>query len=305
MNLMKNHNKTGRKTLLILILLFSVGSFAFAQDDLLQILEEESGEESEYFIGSTFKGTRLINGHSVETRDKGVLDFIISHRFGTLNSGVKNLFGLDDANIRLGLDYSLTDRFTLGVGRSSFQKVYDGYLKYNLIRQGESEASPVSVVAYSNMSINSLDWANPERDYRSSDRYAYTHQLLIARKFSNSLSLQLMPSVVHRNLIPTAAEDNLIYALGIGGRQKLTPSVALTFEYYHQFNNDSPNAYQNPLAIGFDIETGGHVFQLHFTNSRPTFERGFITETTGDFFNGDIHFGFNITRTFQLHSESR
>ncbi|MEX2568270.1 MAG: DUF5777 family beta-barrel protein [Cyclobacteriaceae bacterium] len=301
---MKNSNKTGRKLLLMLFFLFSVGNFAFAQDDLLQILEEEE-VEGEKFIGSTFKGTRLINGHSVETRDKGALDFIISHRFGTINSGVKNLFGLDDANIRLGLDYSLTDRFTIGVGRSSFQKVYDGFLKYRLLRQGNGGASPVSVVMYSNMSINSLDWPNPEREYRSSDRYAFTHQLLVARKFSNSLSFQIMPSLVHRNLVSTAAEDNLIYAIGIGGRQKLTPSVALTFEYYYQFNNYSPNAYQNPIAIGFDIETGGHVFQLHFTNSRPTFERGFMTETTGDFFNGDIHFGFNITRTFQLHSKRR
>lgn len=297
---MKISKNNVKKAMLLITLVFSVGNFSFAQDDLLQLLEgEEKGEK--LFIESTFKGTRMINGHSIETRSEGALEFIISHRFGTLNSGVKNLFGLDDANIRIGLDYALTDRFMVGVGRSSFQKVYDGYAKYRILRQ-ENTASPVTVALYSNMSIKTLDWPNPDREYTSSDRYAFTNQLFIARKFSNSISLQVMPSIVHRNIVPTAAEENLIYAIGIGGRQKLTNSVAITFEYYHQFNNYSPNGYKNPIAIGFDIETGGHVFQLHFTNSRATFERGFITETRGDFFKGDIHFGFNITRNFQLNS---
>jgi hypothetical protein len=264
------------------------------------MLEEENDTEQEYEVFGIFKGTRLINGHSVETRKYGTLEFIISHRFGRINSGVHNLFGLDDANIRFGLDYAITDDFTVGVGRSSFQKVYDGFLKYKVLNQKNGiKPMPLSLVLYSNISINTLEWADPG-DNRSSDRFAYTHQLLLARKWSEGTSLQLMPTLVHRNRVPTILEENLIYALGIGGRQKITQSLALTFEYYYQFNNESPNNYKNSIAIGLDIETGGHVFQLHLTNARPTFERGFITETTGDFFGGDIHFGFNITRAFQL-----
>lgn len=297
---MKISKNKVRIAMLLITLVFSVSHYVLGQDELLKILEEEENG-GKMFVESTFKGTRMINGHSIETRSKGALELIISHRFGTLNSGVYNLFGLDDANIRIGFDYALTDGFTVGVGRSSFQKVYDGYAKFIALRQGNG-VSPVTVVIYGNMSINTLDWPNPDREYLSSHRYAFTNQLFIARKFSNSISLQVMPSIVHRNMVPTAAEENLIYAIGIGGRQKLTNSVAITFEYYYQFNNYSPIGYKNPIAIGFDIETGGHVFQLHFTNSRATFERGFITETRGDFFNGDIHFGFNITRNFQLNS---
>ena len=271
-----------------------------AQDDLSAILEKETENEQWELSSGAFKGTRLINGHSVELRGQGVLELIISHRFGTINSGIENLFGLDDANIRIGLDYSLTDRLVIGLGRSSFQKVYDGFIKYKLLSQHEDPGSvPLSVVYFSHMGINSSRWSNPERPNRSTDRYSFTHQLLLASKLNDNTSLQLMPSVVHRNLVPTAKEENLIYALGIGGRQKLTKSLALTFEYYYQFNNEN-DLYHNSTSFGFDIETGGHVFQLHFTNSNPTFERGFITETTGDFFAGDIHFGFNITRSFQL-----
>lgn len=289
-----------RSPLITVFLLFCM-HFLYAQDDLLEILEEESEEES-YFVSSTFKGTRLINGHSIETRKTGTLEFIISHRFGTLNSGLYNFFGLDDANIRLGLDYAITDRLTIGIGRNSFQKVYDGFLKYKIFgQQAGARPFPVSLVAYSNMNINTLEWANPG-DNRTTDRFAYAHQLLVARKINENISLQLMPTLVHRNRVPTMEEDNLVYALGVGGRQKLTQRIALTVEYYYQFNNDSPNDYHNSVAIGFDIETGGHVFQLHFTNSRPIFERGFITETTGDVLDGDIHFGFNITRAFHLRN---
>ncbi len=291
---------TARQLWLLPVLIFLCMGSAYAQDDLMQMLEDNTEEET-YRVASTFKGTRLINGQSIETRKKGTLEFIIFHRFGTLNSGIDNFYGLDDAFIRLGLDYALTDQLTVGIGRSSFQKVVDGFLKYQLISQRSgARPFPLSIVAYTNMNINTLDWANPG-DNRTTDRFSYTHQLLIARKFSEATSLQLMPTLVHRNRVPTAAEYNLIYALGIGGRQKLTQRVAFTFEYYHQFNNESPDNFQNGIAIGFDIETGGHVFQLHLTNARPTFERGFITETTGQLSEGDIHFGFNITRAFQLH----
>lgn len=265
-----------------------------AQDDLLDALRQPDASEEPAYTMATFKGTRLINGHTIETRSKNVLDFIISHRFGTLNSGAYHFFGLDEANVRIGLDYGISDRFNIGLGRSSFKKVYDGFVKYKLLRQG---TSPLSAVAFSSVAVETL---RSQHDLRFSNRLTYTWQLLLARKFSDRLSLQLMPTIVHRNLSMTETDDNDVWVLGAGGRYKLSKRLALNAEYYYQFNQPLPQPNHNSLSVGLDIETGGHVFQLHLTNSRAMQERGFITQTTGDFLKGDIHFGFNISRVFQL-----
>jgi hypothetical protein len=285
----------------LIAILMAVASGVFGQDDLEAMLESGAAGETEDISSGTFKGTRLINGHTVELRKEGALELIISHRFGTLNSGIDNLYGLDNANMRMGLDYSITDRLTIGVGRSSFQKVLDGFVKYKVLAQRRgANPLPFSLVYYGAMSVNTLPWPGGGLPYASSHRYAYAHQVLIASKLTAGTSLQVMPAVVHRNLVAETREENLIYALGVGGRQRLTGSLAMTTEYYYQFNNHSSRNYYNSFSVGFDIETGGHVFQLHFTNSNPTHDRGYITETTGDFFGGDVHFGFNITRTFQV-----
>ena len=285
---------------LVLLLFFATASPLLAQDDLMEVLREQEKREGpvKEYTEAIFKGTRLINGHTVETRTRGVMDVIISHRFGRLNSGAYELFGLDEANVRLGVDYGVTDRLTLGVGRSSFLKVYDGFVKYKLLRQGTGRGTmPFSAVAFSSVAIETLRSPN---NLSFTNRLTYTWQLLLARKFSNRFSLQLMPSLVHRNMSLTEADDNDIYALGTGGRYKLSKRVALNFEYYYQFNEPLPAPNYNSLSLGVDIETGGHVFQLHVTNSRAMQERGFITQTTGNFFEGDIHFGFNISRVFQF-----
>ncbi len=214
---------------------------------------------------ATFKGTRLINGHTTETQGAGELNFLISHRFGRINGGLYEFFGLDQANIRLALEYGLTDRLMLGLGRSSFEKVVDGFLKYQILKQQSGKRKvPFSVTAFSSMAVNTLRSDNPEREMPFTGRLDYTHQLLIARKFNNRLSVQLMPTLVHRNLVSATDISNDLFAMGV------------------------------------DIETGGHVFQLHFTNAQAMIEEGFVTETTGNFFSGDIHFGFNISRVFQL-----
>lgn len=270
---------------------------AWGQDDLLKQLEQNNTAEGTTVTG-TFKGTRLINGHSIETREKGNLDFIISHRFGRLNSGAYSLFGLDDSNIRLGLDYAVTDRLTLGLGRNSLSKVYDGFLKYKLLEQQDGpRAIPFSLVWFSNMSITTF--RRPELPLNFQRKLGFTHQLLIARKFSENLSLQLSPSIVHRNMVPLRTDDNDLYALGIGGRYKITPRTSLNVEYFYRLGEQTQDTY-NALAIGFDIETGGHVFQLHLTNAQAMTETGFISSTSGEFFGGDIHFGFNISRSFQI-----
>jgi hypothetical protein len=291
-----------KSILLILVSLVPLHA-ALAQDDLLDIIDKES-PKTPIYTEQTFKGTRLINGHSVETRKQGVLDVIISHRFGRINSGGYEFFGLDDSNVRLGADYGVTDRFNIGVGRNSFEKTYDGFLKYKVVRQQNGGRNiPVSVVGFTSAALKTLKTGDPagEPDFKS--RLTYCYQIIIARKFTPSFSFQISPTVVHRNAVPENQDENDIYALGAGGRIKLTKRLSLNAEYYYQFNRAPGSLIENSVAIGFDIETGGHVFQLHFTNSRAMNEKGFITETDGDFFDGDIHFGFNISRTFQLGGE--
>lgn len=292
------------KRLLVIALFFLPLGSLLAQDDLMDIVEKESPNETVY-TEQTFKGTRLINGHSVETRKRGVLDVIISHRFGRINSGGYEFFGLDDSNVRLGADYGITDRLNVGVGRNSFEKTYDGFLKYKFVRQqhGAGKNIPVSVVGFSSVALKTLKTGDPAGEPDIESRLTYCYQVIIARKFTPSFSFQISPTVVHRNAVPENQDDNDIYALGGGGRIKLTKRLSLNAEYYYQFNRVTGSPIENSVAIGFDIETGGHVFQLHFTNSRAMIEKGFITETTGDFFKGDIHFGFNISRTFQLNGE--
>ncbi len=287
------------KSILPLILVFFPLCSSLAQQDLMDILDKET-EDSSLYTEQTFKGTRLINGHSIETRRRGVLDVIIGHRFGRLNSGAYELFGLDESNVRLGADFGVTDRFNIGVGRNSFEKTYDGFLKYKFLWQRPGSV-PVSIVGLTSAALKTLKTGDPAGEPDVSERMTYSYQLIIAKKFTPAFSLQISPTLVHRNSVIEEQDPNDIYALGAGGRIKLTKSLSLNAEYYYQFNTRANSPIQNSLAIGFDIETGGHVFQLHFTNSRAMNEKGFITETTGDFFDADIHFGFNISRTFQLY----
>jgi len=285
--------------LLAAILIYS--SYVVAQDDLLKELEQSQKPETEY-ASASFKGTRLVNGQTIETKGKGALEFIFAHRFGPMNGGIYELFGLDQAYVRLGLEYGLTDRLGVGMGRNSVDKTIDGYLRYKMLRQSTGAKNmPVTITAFGNAAIKT----SPKKedatfDITLEDRMSYTGQLLIARKFSSLLTLQLMPTFVHKNTVDKTIEENDVFALGMGGRIKVSRSIALTSEYYYRFDVEDNNPYYNSLGFGIDIETGGHVFQLVMTNSRGLTERAFITETTGQFFDGDIHLGFNVTRTFQL-----
>lgn len=286
-----------------LITLFIFFSFAaFGQDDLMKMLEEETEKDKKPdYATATFKTTRLINGHSVENVAAGVLDFRISHRFGYISGGAYELWGLDEASMRLGLDYGLTRWWMIGVGRSTYQKQYDGFTKVKLLRQSSGVRSmPITLSAVGSMMYKSLKFDDPNRDnYYTSNLY-YSGQLLIARKFNESLSLQLMPTIVHYNLVPEASDPNDLFSVGIGGRMKISKRTSLNVEYYYQLPDYKLPGTTNSLAIGFDIETGGHVFQLYCTNSTGMTERTYINETTGNFFKGDIRLGFTISRVFTL-----
>lgn len=278
---------------------------ANAQDDLTKLLEQETPKTTDY-TSATFKGTRIINGHSVETVKKNHLDFLIHHRFDRLNSGAYNLFGLDYSTVRLGFEYGLTDNIMIGVGRSSVQKTYDFFGKAKLLRQASGTKNiPVSITGLVSAVIETQD-----KTLSTQDKTSYCTQLLIARKFNDNLSLQLNPTLLYRNRVATAAQERALFALGFGGRMKVSKRVSLNAEYYWAFRdqdiiNDLGDKYNNSLAIGFDIETGGHVFQLHFTNSSGMVEKQFIGDTAGSWGKGDIRYGFNVSRTFSFDKRAK
>jgi hypothetical protein len=283
----------------IIITIFIVGNTitGFTQD-LSSILAQETVDETA-LVSATFKGTRLLNGHSVETRKKGVFEFLISHRFGRINSGAYNLFGLDQSNIRFGFEKALTDNFTVALGRNSFEKTYDGYFKYKLVQQKSGKkAFPFSVTLFESATEKTLKDYMPENKPTFVNRLTYTSQVLIARKFNSNFSFQFTPTYIHFNTVRKMEDSNDIFALGFGGRIKISNRVSINGEYYYNLNPFKSINTQNSLGFGIDIETGGHVFQLIFTNSRSMIEKGFIAETTGNFFKGDIHFGFNVSRAF-------
>ena len=281
---------------ILFVFIFLSASSLFAQDDLFDLISDDNAVTE---VRSTFKGTRVINGQSIELPSKRTLQFVIAHRFGTINSGAYELWGLDQAQMRMSLDYGVCDRLALGLARNSFQKTFEGSMKSKLIKQKLGNASPVSVSSYHVMFLNSMHWQNRERENLFSSRLSYAHQIMIARKFNSTLSLQLTPSFIHRNLVETETMNNDYFALGYGGRFKISKRVSLNAEYFQQFNRPD-EVLINSLSVGFDIETGGHVFQLHVTNSQGMFERSFIGETAGSWSQGDIYFGFNISRVFAL-----
>jgi hypothetical protein len=272
-------------------------SFQLSAQDLLDILEKET-PKVDNVVTATFKGTRIVNGHSIKNRKSKELEFIIAHRFGRVNTGFGELFGLDQANIRFAFEYGLTDDLTAGLGRSSYEKTYDGYLKYALIKQKEGvHYFPFAVSLFGSIAAKSQKaFVGSERTFAES--LYYVGQILIAKKINASFSFQLTPTYVHRNLTAIDADPHDIFALGFGTRLKLNKRVSLNAEYYQQFDKLVSIAARNSLAFGVDIETGGHVFQIILSNSITMIEKSFITETTGNFFAGDIHLGFNLSRTF-------
>lgn len=287
----------------LIIFFIALSAELYPQGDLMDLLDA-SVEEPVNYASATFKSTRIMNGHSIERMPPGQLDFRISHRFGRVNSGPYEFFGLDQANIHFGLEYGIFNWLMVGVGRGTYEKTYDGFVKFSILRQSTGARNmPLSLSLFSSMAATSVKWPDPERENYFSSRLSYVHQLLIARKFSQRFSAQLTPSFIHRNMVATEVDPNDLWAVGAGGRIKLTSRISFNAEYYYlvrPVNDYMSQEIYNPLSVGFDIETGGHVFQIILTNSVSMIEKGFIGETTGDWLKGDIHIGFNISRVFTL-----
>ncbi len=282
---------------LFLFLLFSATNI-FPQDELLDLLVDEPIEPMP--VQATFKATRIVNSQSVELPRSKMLEFMVQHRFGTVKNGFYDLFGLDEAAVHYDLKYGLHERLAFGLGRSSWQKTYDVMIKAKLIRQteGQGKTFPITVVIFSNMGINTLRKDAIVKD-NFANRIRYLQQLIVGRKFNESVSLQVVPTWIHKNLVPAHEDEHDLFSAGLGGRIMVTRRFSINADISFPLG-DRPDSFKNGWGLGCDIETGGHVFQLLLTNARGGYEGAYIEDAGGSMNSGDVFLGFNITRVFSI-----
>jgi len=284
---------------LFVVLSFSCIPVQGQETDVLEISDSLAPTP---FVEGTFRATRVLNGHSNKLLSEGLLDFRVEHRFGRMNQGYYEFFGLDQATTFFSLEYGIKDWVMMGLNRSSLDKTVSGFAKFRVFRQ-HTVTMPVSVSLLLGTSIDGTRWVYPERNNLFSSRVSYTGQLIVARKFNEHFSLQFAPVWIHRNLVPTKSDKNDVFALGFASSYGITSTVSLNAEYYPVISptwNHQNTSYRNALSFGFDIDTGGHVFQLMLSNTTGMNEKAFITETTGNWLKGDLHLGFNISRLFSI-----
>lgn len=277
-----------RKILVLLLFPFTL----FAQDDLLKEIDSVATNER---VESAFKGLKIVNIESTKLAAKGDLYFIVSHRFGSVKDGFEGFFGLDNAATQLKFVYGVNDWLTISGARSEI--VYDFAAKFMLQPQIK-DGFPVAIVGFSSFGINNTLKESNYPNMEFEDRLIYVSQLLVSRKFSNKFSLELAPTYFHENFVEDDNQENSQFAIGMGGRYKLTNRWSLNVDYAAHLNRSSTSRFNNPLSIGVDLETGGHVFQMHFSSSQGIHESGFLGNTTGDWTKGDVFFGFNLLRVF-------
>ncbi len=284
--------------LILTIVVAFINPIKAQEEDMMNLLDD--GPETEY-AWATFKSSHVVIGQSIENPAKGTMLMAIQHHFGPVNSGFYNFFGFDQAVTRLGFDFGVTNWLAVGVGRSTQNKTWDGNIKIKVLRQSKGvRVMPVSVSYFGDVGIISLKRTDYTHTVYFTSRLSFVNQLIIARKFSRSFSLQLIPSLVHRNIVETKEDDNDVFSIGTAGRIKLSNHVSFNFEYHYILSKQTAAKYYNSLSLGVDIETGGHVFQLFATNSSGITAQYFIPLTDGSWLNGDIRIGFNIVRTFTL-----
>ena len=310
--------------LLITLLLILSSRITFSQDDLLSLVSDDK-EKKPQKVYATFKTTRIGNAQTIETVKKHHLDFKISHRFGNiyntdlpnpLNSTGQSFIGFDNASdIRFSFDYGLTDDITIGIGRSKMNHIVDGNLKWKILKQTANFSMPFTLDFFSSIGYThdptSTIYSGVVKDFETNElhRVNYFNQLIIASKITNWLSLEVLPGYMHRNFIKEkintengAYDVNGFFCLGFGGRIKLNKRLSFIGDYFYNaasFYKNNDKVF-NPLSLGFEIETGGHVFSLFFTNASGLIENNFIPYTTDSWNKGQVKFGFSISRTFAL-----
>ncbi len=290
------------KIQLVAFMILALTAFtANAQDDMMNLLNKEAAPVIDY-TSATFKATRVVVGHSCENPGTGDLLFIFSHHFGALNTGYENLFGLKQAQVRLGLEYGVTKWLGLGVGLNTLQNTWDGFLKFKVLRQSKgAKRMPFTLTILGSTAIYTTKWSDPSRKNYFTSRMSYASQVILARKFGQRFSLQIMPTYVHVNLVTGPEDHNNVFSLGAGARFKISQRVAINAEYYYLFPHQIKSIpATSALSVGVDIETGGHVFQIFLTNANGENTESLVTQTTGKWQNGEIFLGFNISRIFTV-----
>ncbi|RPD40038.1 DUF5777 family beta-barrel protein [Chitinophaga barathri] len=288
-----------------------------AQDNLGEMFGKDSVRRDP--VIATFKSTRIINGQSNETLSKGDLDFRVAHRFGDIGGsggGSSTFFGLDNStDIRIAFEYGITDRLTAGISRTkgsgNFSQMYEILGKFKVLQQTMDNRIPVGVTVFGNAVVTGMKSSPEKSDVNYFDsfssRMSYTAQAIISRKFGDIISLAVLPTYVHRNRVGYKDMNNM-FALGMGGRLRFSKRVALVVDYFVPFRDEESKDYYetrgikfyNSLGVGVEIETGGHVFHMNFTNSTAVLENQFIPETVTTWTQGQFRWGFNISRRFSL-----
>ena len=300
-----------KKILLIFLsLLLTTIIKAQSLDSLMAIMGNENQVRTP--VTATFKTTRVILSHTNETVKKYNMDFRVSHRFGDFagdNGGSETLYGLDNASdIRIAFEYGVTDRLTAGFGRNKIAQLLDFYLKYKLVEQTTDNSTPVSVTLFTSSGLTPRRVESDIYDVYA-HRISYVTQAIIARKFSSNLSVEILPTWLHRNYVSDFRDENDNFAIGIAGRYKFTKRFGIVADYYFvnsDFRQNKTNdTFYNPLGLGIEIETGGHVFSINFANSEGIVENNFILETRSSWLKGGFRFGFNISRMFTLYSPNK
>ena len=289
----------------LVFLLFPI--LVFAQDDLLNDLESDVVLDNT--VIAAFKGLKVVNFESTKLASSKDLYLVVAHRFSSIKYGFDDFFGLDNAVTLIKFIYGVNEWLNVGIARSSFQKKYGIHTKYRLFQQ-KTDGLLMSVVGYNLVTANTSLQKDQFPELEFSDRLTYTSQLLFSRKFNENLSFLIAPTYIHENLATRSREvlqdgttinydeDSDQFAVGFGGRYKLTKRWSINIDYGLHLNRNKNSSFRNPFSVGFDLETGGHVFQMHFTNAQAMFEEGFIVNAQGDWSEGDIYFGFNLSRVF-------
>lgn len=303
----QRHKNAIQKILLFFCLTLAPLSLTYSQDDLMDMLDDDEDEEIVY-TSATFKTTRIIGSHTTDIQAPKELQFLISHRFGTLNSGARNLWGLDVSEVRFGFEMGINKNWAIGFGRSSEGQMFDFYSKIKLLRQSSGAKNmPISLVLLNAMNARTIERSESQKAILSVKHdISYVYQLLIARKMNSNISFQLMPTFIHRNLVNTPLDNNDIFSLGAGARFKFTPRFGIVLEYTAVFDDRlKEQDFFDPLGIGLELETGGHVFHITFSNSTGMNNTLMLTQTTDDWANGGVHIGFNISRVFNLGGKEK
>jgi len=263
----------------------------------LDSLLNRTSDEADGVVIESFNGSRIGNGQSTNLPGNGELQMVIGHRFGKISGGFYEFFGLDQATMRLGFDYGFNDWLAAGFGRSTMEKTWDLYAKSKIVGQ-KTGGSPINFTMYAAGSVNTLKNVYPTGNDGFGDRLSVTVQGLVSRKFKR-FSLQLAPVYVHTFYDPRSSGSEHLFSAGMAASLRLTRFLDLTAEYYAAMVKPSYDI-TNPFTLGLDIVTGGHLFQLVFTNAQAMFEKGLLSNTNGKWTAGDIYFGFNLTRTFYM-----